>query len=58
MRGEIDAVHEISPSAIDFVQAEGQTNVQTFPFTRPYFIHLLFNIKSSGLKDASGPAGA
>ena len=25
MRGDIDAVHEIAPTAIDFVQAEGQT---------------------------------
>ena len=35
MRGEIDAVHEILPSALDFLKAEGQTNVRVFPFTRP-----------------------
>ena len=40
MRGQIDAVHEISPTAIDFVQAEGQTNVRTFPFMRPYYVRL------------------
>ncbi len=37
MRGEIDAVHEILPSALDFLKP-GQTNVRAFPFTRPYFI--------------------
>ena len=52
MRGQIDAVHEILPSAIEFLQAKGQTNVRTFPFTRPYFIYLLFNVKHPILKDA------
>jgi len=52
MRGQIDAVHEILPSAIEFLQAKGQTNVRTFPFTRPYFIFLLFNAKHPVLKDA------
>ena len=53
MRGEIDAVHEISPTAIDFVQAEGQTNLRTFPFVRPYYVHLLFNVKHPILKNAA-----
>ena len=51
MRGQIDAVHEISPNAIDFVQAEGQTNVHTYPFVRPYYGHLLFNIRHPLLKN-------
>jgi len=51
MRGQIDAVHEILPSALDFLKAEGQTNVRVFPFTRPFFIHLLFNVKHPVLKD-------
>ena len=51
MRGQIDAVHEITPTAIDFVQAEGQTNVNTFPFVRPYDVQLLFNIRHPILKN-------
>jgi peptide/nickel transport system substrate-binding protein len=51
MRGEIDAVHEISPGAVDFVQADGQTAVATFPFTRPYFISLFFNTNHPVLKE-------
>ena len=51
MRGQIDAVHEISPTAIDFLQAEGQTNVRTFPFVRPYYVQLLFNVKHPILKN-------
>jgi peptide/nickel transport system substrate-binding protein len=45
MRGEIDAVHEIAPNAVDFVQAEGQTNVRTYPFLRPYYLQLVFNVR-------------
>ena len=43
MRGEIDAVHELSPSAAEFMEAEGQSTVHTFPFIAPYYIHLVFN---------------
>jgi ABC-type transport system substrate-binding protein len=50
MRGEIDAVHEITPGAVDFVEAEGQTSVRTFPFTRPYFFQLAFNARHPILK--------
>jgi peptide/nickel transport system substrate-binding protein len=53
MRGEIDAVHEITPGAIDFMQAEGQTTVNTFPFTRPYYIQLLFNVNRPALKNVA-----
>jgi ABC-type transport system substrate-binding protein len=52
MRGQIDAVHEILPSALEFLQVEGQSNARTFPFTRPYFIYLLFNVKHPILKSA------
>ena len=48
MRGNIDAVHEVSPSALDFVEA--QTTVKTFPFTRPYYIQLLFNLRHPVLR--------
>jgi peptide/nickel transport system substrate-binding protein len=50
LRGEIDAVHEILPSALDFLP--GQTSVRAYSFTRPYFTHLLFNVKHPVLKDA------
>jgi ABC-type transport system substrate-binding protein len=53
MRGEIDAVHEITPGAIDFVEAEGQTNIRTFPFLRPYYIQLVFNVRHPVLKQAA-----
>lgn len=51
MRNEIDAVHEIAPSAVDFVQAEGQTAVKTYAFVRPYFIQLVFNVRHPVLKN-------
>src|SRR5688572_4706923 len=51
MRSEIDAVHEVSPSAMDFV--ENQSTVSTFPHTRPYFIQLLFNLRHPALKKAT-----
>lgn len=51
MRGEIDAVHETSPSAMEFV--EKQSTVRTFPHTRPYFIQVLFNLKHPALRHAA-----
>ncbi len=51
MRGDIDAVHEASPSAMDFV--ERQTSVRTYSMTRPYYMHLLFNLSHPDLKKAS-----
>lgn len=51
LRGSIDAVHEVSPSVLDFVEA--QTTVKTFSFTRPYFQQLLFNLRHPALKHAS-----
>jgi peptide/nickel transport system substrate-binding protein len=53
MRGQLDAVHEITPGAIDFVEAEGQNSVKTFPFIGPYYIQLVFNVRHPILKDAA-----
>lgn len=49
MRGQIDAVHEITPAAADFVQAE--RGVRAFSFTRPYYYQLLFNVNHPALKN-------
>jgi peptide/nickel transport system substrate-binding protein len=51
MRGDIDAVHEVSPGAMDFV--ENQSTVSTFPHTRPYFIQLLFNFRHPALRKSA-----
>jgi peptide/nickel transport system substrate-binding protein len=51
MRGQVDAVHEIVPNAVDFLK--DQTNVRTFPFTRPYFTYMIFNVKHPVLKNAA-----
>lgn len=48
MRGDIDAVHETSPGAMDFV--EQQHTVRTFPLTRPYYMNLLFNMRHPDLR--------
>ena len=50
MRGNIDALHEVTPSSLDFVEA--QSSVKTFPFSRPYYIQLLFNMRHPALKQA------
>jgi peptide/nickel transport system substrate-binding protein len=51
MRGEIDAVHEVSPSAMDFV--EKQSTIRTFPHTRPYYVQVLFNLRHPALKETA-----
>jgi peptide/nickel transport system substrate-binding protein len=53
LRGELDAVHEISPSVIDIVEAERETTVRTFPFMGPYYIQLVFNVRNPILKNAA-----
>jgi peptide/nickel transport system substrate-binding protein len=53
MRGDVDAVHEIAPNAIDFVEVEGQTAVRTYSFVRPYYFQLLFNVRHAVLKNAA-----
>lgn len=51
MRGEIDAVHEMSPTAVDFFQRKDQTAVRTYPFVRPYYFQLVFNVRHPALKN-------
>ena len=51
MRGDIDAVHQITPNAVDFIQAEGQTTVKTYSFMRPYYFQLMFNVRHPVLKN-------
>jgi peptide/nickel transport system substrate-binding protein len=43
MRGEINAVHDVSPAAIEFVEQE--TSVQTYPVLRGYYTYLAFNMR-------------
>jgi peptide/nickel transport system substrate-binding protein len=43
MRGEIDALHEVSREAADFVEAE--TTVKAFSFTREFYVPLVFNVR-------------
>jgi peptide/nickel transport system substrate-binding protein len=43
MRGEIDALHEVSREAADFVEAE--TTVRAFSFTREFYVPLVFNVR-------------
>jgi peptide/nickel transport system substrate-binding protein len=49
MRGEIDMLHEVSRDAAEFVEAE--TTVKTYPFPRPYYIPLVFNVRHPILKN-------
>lgn len=51
MRGEIDAVHETSPGAMDFI--ERQKTVRTFPLTRPYYMNVLFSMRHPDLRKAA-----
>jgi peptide/nickel transport system substrate-binding protein len=43
MRGEIDAVHEVSRDAVQFVEAESA--VRSYSFLRPYYTVLAFNTR-------------
>jgi peptide/nickel transport system substrate-binding protein len=43
MRGDINAVHEITPAAVGFV--ENQSTIQTYPYWRPFYIQLGFNLR-------------
>lgn len=42
MRGEINALHEVSSGTADFVEAE--SSIRTFAFLRPYYAFLSFNL--------------
>lgn len=48
MRGDIDAVHETGPGAMDFM--EQQKTVRSFPLTRPYYMNLMFNMRHQDLR--------
>jgi peptide/nickel transport system substrate-binding protein len=43
MRGEIDGVHEVSREAADFVEEE--SSARSYPFLRPYYVALTFNMR-------------
>jgi len=49
MRGGIDMLYEVSRDAADFVQAE--STVRTYTFPRPYYIPLVFNVRTAALRD-------
>jgi peptide/nickel transport system substrate-binding protein len=51
MRNDIDAVHEIAPNLVPFVEVEGQTAVRSYPFLRPYYFQLVFNVRNPLLKN-------
>lgn len=51
MRGEIDALHELSPEAIGFFQKESQATSRQFEFTGPYYIQLVFSVRNPILKN-------
>jgi peptide/nickel transport system substrate-binding protein len=44
MRGEINAVNEVSPAGLPFVEQQ-KASVNTYPFSRPYYLQLVFNTK-------------
>ena len=47
MRDEIDVVHEMMESAVP----PGQNTVRAYPFVRPYYYQLLFNVRHPILKN-------
>jgi len=47
MRKDIDAVHEMSENQI----APGQKEIRAYPFVRPYYYQLLFNVRNPILKN-------
>jgi peptide/nickel transport system substrate-binding protein len=53
MRGDIDAVHELSPEAKGFLKNESQATSRQFEFTGPYYITLDFNVRNPILKNAA-----
>ncbi|MEO6236064.1 MAG: ABC transporter substrate-binding protein [Vicinamibacterales bacterium] len=50
MRGDIDMLYEVSRDAAEFVKAE--STVRSYPFPRPYYIPLVFNVRNPILRDA------
>jgi peptide/nickel transport system substrate-binding protein len=51
LRGGIDAIHEVTPTVLDFVEA--QSTVKTFSFTRAYFWQMFFNLRHPALRHTS-----
>jgi peptide/nickel transport system substrate-binding protein len=49
MRGDIDMLYEVSRDSAEFVKAE--SSVRTYPFLRPYYIPLVFNVRHPVLRD-------
>ncbi len=43
MRGDINAVHEITPGAVGFVEA--QKTINTYSYLRPFYLQLVFNLR-------------
>ena len=43
MRGDLDMLYEVSRDSAEFVQAE--TRVRSYPFSRSYYIPLVFNMR-------------
>jgi peptide/nickel transport system substrate-binding protein len=50
MRGEIDMLYEVSRDSTEFVQAD--TRVRSYPFSHPYYIPLVFNVRHPILRKA------
>jgi ABC-type transport system substrate-binding protein len=51
MRGEVDALHEVTREAVEFV--EKQVDQRVYPFLRPYVSGLLFNVERPTFRDPS-----
>lgn len=43
LRGEIDAVQEVSRESVEFL--EGSSNIRTYSFMQPFYIPLVFNLR-------------
>jgi len=53
MRGDIDAVTEVGPGAMDFVDVKDETTLRPYVFTRALFIGLFFNVRHPVLGKAA-----
>src|SRR4029079_12991142 len=47
LRGELGMLYEVSPEAVDFVEAE--TTIRTYSFPRSYYIPFVFNVRHPAL---------
>ena len=55
MRGDIDMLYEVSRDSFDFVNSE--STVKTYPFPRPYYIPLVFNLRHKILQNVERAKG-